>query len=119
VGFGDKTRRRGVLFVQGAPWQIKEMIAGTAVKIMVMGFAGSFIKNSQLGMFDDSKPPGCHQKFQVSIDGGLIQRPDPFTARLQDFLNPQGPVFLQKNFLNGISLGCIAYHEFRHLNSLI
>ena len=27
VGFGDKARRRGVFFIQGAPRQIKEMIA--------------------------------------------------------------------------------------------
>ena len=27
VGFGDKARRRSVIFVQGAPRQIKEVIA--------------------------------------------------------------------------------------------
>ena len=94
VSFGDKAWRRGVFFVQGAPRQIKEMIAGTAVKIMVMGLAGSFIKDSQLGVFDDFEPSGCHQQFQISINGSLIQRLDPFTARPQDFLNPQRSVFL-------------------------
>lgn len=93
VSFGDKARGRGVFFVQGASRQVKKMIAGSAVKIMVMILAGSFIQDSQIRVFDDFKPPGCHQQFQISIDGSLIQGTDPLTARLQDFLNPQGPVF--------------------------
>ena len=85
---------------------------------MVMRLASSFIEDSQLGVFDNAEPSGCHQQFQVSIDGSLIQRFDPFTTCLQDFLNPQWPVFPQENILNGISLGCISYHELRSLDSL-
>jgi hypothetical protein len=118
MGFGGKARRCSVFFIQGAPRQIKEIIARTAVKIMVMRLAGSFIEDPQLGVFDNAEPSGCNKQLQVSIDGGLIQRFDPFTACLQDFLNPQGPIFPQKNILNGISLGCISYHELRSLNSL-
>jgi hypothetical protein len=78
--FGNKARRGRLLFIQSAHGQFENLVAASAVKVMVVVPFGFFIKRSQAGMVDLPNPSPFHQEFQVSIDRRLVQRFDELTS---------------------------------------
>ena len=100
MAFGHKARRRELLFIQGATRNLKEPVAGPALKVVVVVLSGPFIEHAEAGGDDLSEPPRFHQALQVAIHGRLVQRPYREAAGLQDFIDAQGPIHHPEDHLN-------------------
>jgi hypothetical protein len=80
------------------------------VKKVVVFPLGSFVQRAGLGVADDPEPTLLNQKLQVAINGGLVERLYAIAAHLKDLLHPEGPILLQKDFHDCISLGRLSSH---------
>jgi hypothetical protein len=89
VPLDNKTRKSGLLLPQGATRNLEETIAGMAMEVVVMPLVGPFMENAQLRVVNGFQPPGLNQRFEVSINRRLVERPHPFPAYLKHFLDPQ------------------------------
>jgi hypothetical protein len=110
VAFRDKPWRNGTVIVEGASLNFIHSVAGSALEMVMVFFAGYLIKRTQLRSIDSFQPSGFNKEFQIAVDGGLIQRFHRPAAHLQYFVNTQRSIIVSENFLNGCPLICFSLH---------
>jgi hypothetical protein len=102
--FSNESRRSRIPLAQCAAGYFEKPVAGPALKVMVVLFAGNLIESSQFGSVDLPQPSSLDQQFQVAIDGCLVQRANGVPSRFEDLVDAQRSIDFEKNSLDGIPL---------------
>lgn len=102
--FDDEPGGDCCLLVEGAAWQLKDTIAVTAVKMVMVSFPCPFVQGPQGRMIDRLEPPLIDQEFEVAVDRGLIERFHQSAPLVEDLLNAQGTILNKENLFDRCSL---------------
>lgn len=108
--FHNESFRGGLLFLQGASRQFINPIARMAMKVVVVGLVGEFIKGPEGRMADLPEPAAFHEQFQVSVDRCLVEGFHHSAAVGQNIFNAQGSVLLLEDLFDGAALRRFSLH---------
>ena len=68
VSFNDKPIGGCAFFLQSTTGKLKDTFALTAMKMMMMPLAGSFIQDPKRWVGDSVQPPFIYQKLEIPVD---------------------------------------------------
>lgn len=103
-----KAVRSGSFFFHGTTGQFKGAVTLTAMEVVVMSLAGTFVQGPEGGVGDAPEPAVVNEDFEVAINRGLVEGLDHFTSIGQDLGHSQWSILLQEDLFDGCSLCCFA-----------
>ena len=109
---GDlESRRSQLLEPHHALLEIKDILAFSAMEVMVMSLGGSLVARWLSGNLHTADEAILDERLQSAINSGNADGGDGFQGKLMDLVREQGAILFFENGLDGLLLSCGALCE--------